>query len=247
MVVVFLMLTAYFQSIKLAFVSVATTPAVVAGVAFALYITHTTLNIQSFMGAIMAVGVAVANAILLVTFAENARQTGIGAAEGARTGAEERLRPILMTSCAMIAGMVPMALGLGEGGEQSAPLGRAVIGGLSVATGATLLILPAVFTVVMGSSQNRLRHRSIPMTPMARITLRNPRKERAITTGTNIRRPTPRKSERRRRKVLRGPKDKMSMICPRHSLAKAAEVCLGRNQHCPEQVRIPQMIRRKKL
>ncbi len=110
-VVVFLMLTAYFQSIRLAFVSVATTPAVVAGVAFALYITHTTLNIQSFMGAIMAVGVAVANAILLVTFAEKARQTGIGAAEGARTGAEERLRPILMTSCAMIAGMVPMALG----------------------------------------------------------------------------------------------------------------------------------------
>jgi hypothetical protein len=101
----------------------------------------------------MAVGVAVANAILLVTFAENARQTGIGAAAGARTGAEERLRPILMTSCAMIAGMIPMALGLGEGGEQSAPLGRAVIGGLAVATGATLLILPAVFSVVMGGSK----------------------------------------------------------------------------------------------
>jgi multidrug efflux pump subunit AcrB len=151
-VVVFLMLTAYFQSVKLAFVSVATTPAVVAGVAFALYITNTTLNIQSFMGAIMAVGVAVANAILLVTFAEKARCAGAGAAEGARTGAEERLRPILMTSCAMIAGMVPMALGLGEGGEQSAPLGRAVIGGLSVATCATLLILPAVFSVVMGGA-----------------------------------------------------------------------------------------------
>ena len=149
-VVVFLMLTAYFQSIKLALVSVATTPAVVAGVAFALYVTHTTLNTQSFMGAIMAVGVAVANAILLVTFAEKARLTGIGAAEGARVGAEERLRPILMTSCAMVAGMIPMALGLGEGGEQSAPLGRAVIGGLVVATGATLLILPAVFTVIMG-------------------------------------------------------------------------------------------------
>jgi multidrug efflux pump subunit AcrB len=152
-VVVFLMLTAYFQSIKLAIVSVATTPAVVAGVSFTLWLTHTTLNIQSFMGAIMAVGVAVANAILLVTFAEKARLTGIGAAAGARTGAEERLRPILMTSCAMIAGMVPMALGLGEGGEQSAPLGRAVIGGLAVATGATLLILPAVFTVLLGSSR----------------------------------------------------------------------------------------------
>lgn len=151
-IVVFLMLTAYFQSIKLALVSIATTPAVVAGVAFALFVTHTTLNTQSFMGAIMAIGVAVANAILLVTFAENARQTGVGSAKGALTGAEERLRPILMTSCAMVAGMIPMALGLGEGGEQSAPLGRAVIGGLIAATAATLLILPAVFTVVMGKT-----------------------------------------------------------------------------------------------
>jgi multidrug efflux pump subunit AcrB len=152
-VVVFLMLTAYFQSFKLAFVSVATTPAVVSGVVFALYITNTTLNINSFMGAIMAIGVAVANAILLTTFAEHARQKGMDAATAARTGARERLRPILMTSAAMIAGMIPMALGLGEGGEQGAPLGRAVIGGLSVATGATLLILPAVFTLVMGTSK----------------------------------------------------------------------------------------------
>jgi multidrug efflux pump subunit AcrB len=148
--VVFLMLAAYFQSITLSIVSVATTPAVVAGVALALFSTHTTLNIESFMGAIMAIGVAVANAILLVTFAERARQSGLSAAEAARTGAAERLRPILMTSCAMIAGMVPMALGFGEGGEQSAPLARAVIGGLGFATAATLLILPAVFTVVMG-------------------------------------------------------------------------------------------------
>ncbi len=152
-VVVFLLLTAYFQSMKLAFVSVVPTPAVVAGVAFALYITNTTLNIQSFMGTIMAVGVAVANAILLVTFAEKARRTGVGAAEGARIGSEERLRAILMTSGAMIVGMIPMALGLGQGGEQSAPMGRAVIGGLFVATVATLLILPAVFTLLMGSGK----------------------------------------------------------------------------------------------
>jgi multidrug efflux pump subunit AcrB len=153
-VVVFLLLTAYFQSLRLAFVSVATTPAVVAGVAFALYITKTTLNIQSFMGAIMAVGVAVANAILLFAFVEKARrESGADAAEAARTGAVERLRAILMTSCAMIVGMIPMALALGEGAEQSAPLGRAVIGGLTVATIATLLILPAVFTVVMGSKK----------------------------------------------------------------------------------------------
>jgi multidrug efflux pump subunit AcrB len=153
-VVVFLLLTAYFQSLRLAFVSVATTPAVVAGVAFALYITHTTLNIQSFMGAIMAVGVAVANAILLFAFAEKARrQSGADAATAARMAAVERLRAILMTSCAMIVGMIPMALALGEGAEQSAPLGRAVIGGLTVATLATLLVLPAVFTVVMGPSK----------------------------------------------------------------------------------------------
>lgn len=152
-VVVFLMLTAYFQSFKLAFVSVATTPAVVAGVTIALYITHTTLNINSFMGSIMSVGVAVANAILLTTFAENARQTGMDAPTAARTGARERLRPIIMTSCAMIAGMIPMALGLGEGGAQGASLGRAVIGGLTVATGATLLILPSVFSIVMGSAK----------------------------------------------------------------------------------------------
>jgi multidrug efflux pump subunit AcrB len=101
------------------------------------------------MGAIMAIGVAVANAILLVTFAERKRQSGLPAREAAIHGAHERLRPILMTSCAMIAGMVPMSLGLGEGGEQTAPLGRAVIGGLAVATFATLFVLPAVFTAAM--------------------------------------------------------------------------------------------------
>jgi multidrug efflux pump subunit AcrB len=152
-VMVFLLLTAYFQSVKLALVSLATTPAVVAGVAFGLYVTHSTLNIESFMGAIMAVGVAVANAILLVTFAERARQAGVPAALAASTGAQQRLRPTLMMSCAMIAGMIPMALGLGDGGEQSAPLGRAVIGGLVFATAATLLILPTIFSLMMGRTR----------------------------------------------------------------------------------------------
>ena len=152
-VMVFLMLTAYFQSVKLAFVSVSTTPAVIAGVAGALYLTHTTLNIQSFMGAIMAIGVAVANAILVVVFAEKARLAGTGASNGALKGAEERFRAILMTSCAMIAGMIPLALSLGSGGEQNAPLGRAVIGGLLVATVVTMLVLPAIFAVVMGRSK----------------------------------------------------------------------------------------------
>jgi multidrug efflux pump subunit AcrB len=151
-VVIFLLLTAYFQSIRLAFVAVATSPAVVAGVAVALYITGTTLNIESFMGAIMAIGVAVANAILLVTFAERHRRAGNHALEAAIHGARDRLRPILMTSCAMIAGMIPMALGMGEGGEQTAPLGRAVIGGLSAATMTTLLVLPSFFAVILSKA-----------------------------------------------------------------------------------------------
>jgi multidrug efflux pump subunit AcrB len=153
--VIFLLLTAYFQSFRLAFVAATTAPAVIAGVAVALLATGTTLNIQSFMGAIMAVGVAVANAILLVTFAERARREGADARAAAVEGAKHRLRPILMTSCAMIAGMMPMALGLGEGGEQTAPLGRAVVGGLAAATLATLLILPSVFAVVMGWAGRR--------------------------------------------------------------------------------------------
>jgi multidrug efflux pump subunit AcrB len=113
------------------------------------------LNIQSFMGAIMAVGVAVANAILLATFAEQGRREGADPVAAAVDGARHRLRPILMTSCAMIAGMIPMAVGLGEGGQQTAPLGRAVIGGLAVATFATLFILPSVFAVVQARSSTR--------------------------------------------------------------------------------------------
>lgn len=152
-VVIFLLLAANFQSIRLSLVVISTVPAVLAGVALTLWLTHTTLNIQSFMGAIMAVGVAVANAILLVTYAERARMSGDSAA--ALTGATSRLRPILMTSFAMMAGMLPMALGLGDGGEQTAPLGRAVIGGLAAATLATLFILPSVFAVVMSGKHTR--------------------------------------------------------------------------------------------
>jgi multidrug efflux pump subunit AcrB len=147
-VAVFLMLTANFQSIRLALVTVSAVPAVVAGVALMLWLTGTTLNIQSFIGAIMAIGVAMANAILLVTFAEQQRRDGSSAADAAAGGASSRLRAILMTSCAMIAGMLPMALGLGEAGEQNAPLGIAVIGGLLAATAATLLVLPSVFALV---------------------------------------------------------------------------------------------------
>jgi multidrug efflux pump subunit AcrB len=164
-VVIFLMLAANFQSLRLSIAVISTAPAVIAGVVLALWVTHTTLNIQSAMGAIMAVGVAVANAILLVTFAERARTDSkpdgslLASAKAAVDGAKSRLRPILMTSLAMIAGMTPMAIGFGRGGEQIAPLGRAVIGGLVFATVATLLILPAVFAVVQaraGRSANLL-------------------------------------------------------------------------------------------
>jgi len=146
--VIYLLLAANFQSLRLAFVVLTAVPAVICGVLFVLLLTGTSLNIQSFMGAIMAIGVAVANAILLVTFAEEHRRAGNTAAAAAIHGARTRMRPILMTSMAMTAGMVPMALGIGEGSQQTAPLGRAVIGGLLSATAATLLILPLVFSVV---------------------------------------------------------------------------------------------------
>ncbi len=160
-IVIGLMLTAYYQSFRLALVAVAPVPAVLAGVALILYLTGSTLNLQSFMGAIMAVGVATANAILLVTFADRARMEGMTAREAAAEGSRTRVRAILMTSCAMIAGMIPMALGLGEGGDQVAPLGRAVIGGLTAGTITTLLVLPALFALVMG----RVPARSASLSP----------------------------------------------------------------------------------
>jgi multidrug efflux pump subunit AcrB len=144
---IFLMLAANFQSLRLSLAVMSVLPAALAGVVLALWLTGTTLNIQSFIGAIMAVGVAVSNAILLVTFAERERVSR-DAAAAAVEGGRSRLRPILMTSLAMIAGMLPMALGLGKSGEQSAPLGRAVVGGLALATVATLLVLPAMFTLL---------------------------------------------------------------------------------------------------
>ena len=149
-VVIFLLLAANFQSVRLAFAVISTVPAVLAGVATMLWLTGTTLNVQSFMGAIMAIGVAVANAILLVTFAEQGRQAGASALDAGIDAARSRMRPVLMTSAAMIAGMVPMALALGDGSEATAPLGRAVIGGLAFATLATLLILPSVYALAQG-------------------------------------------------------------------------------------------------
>jgi len=154
-ITIFLLLAANFQSFRLSLAVVLTIPAVVAGVAIALWITRTSLNIESLIGSIMAIGVAVANAILLVTFAERNRIDGAEAHDAAIVGAASRLRPILMTSCAMIAGMLPMAIGAGEGGSQTAPLGRAVIGGLTGATIATLIILPAIFAILQGERSRK--------------------------------------------------------------------------------------------
>ncbi|MBL8818427.1 MAG: efflux RND transporter permease subunit [Planctomyces sp.] len=153
--VIFLLLTANFQSLRLALTTVSTVPAVLTGVVISLWLTGSTLNIQSFIGAIMAVGVAMANAILLVTFAEQSRRRSGDSKAGAREAGERRLRAILMTSLAMGVGMIPMALGLGEEGAQTAPLGRAVIGGLAAATLATLLILPSVFALIQRRAPNR--------------------------------------------------------------------------------------------
>jgi multidrug efflux pump subunit AcrB len=152
---IFLLLAANFQSLKLSIIVMSTAPAALAGVALSLWLTHTTINLDSFMGAIMALGVAVANAILLVTFAERARMSGATSTEAAEEGARSRLRPILMTSLAMIAGMLPVAIGLGDSDRQMVPLGRAVIGGLGASTLATLFILPAIFARVQKNSHRR--------------------------------------------------------------------------------------------
>jgi multidrug efflux pump subunit AcrB len=146
--VILLLLAANFESIRLSLIVLSSIPAVLAGAILMLLITGTSLNLESFMGTIMAIGVAVANAILLVTFAEQNRRAGADAKTAARNAAGERLRPVLMTSLAMITGMIPMALAIGRGSEEVAPLGRAVIGGLFAATLATLLVLPTVFALV---------------------------------------------------------------------------------------------------
>ena len=145
---IFLLLAAAFQSVRLAFGVVLMLPAVLLGVLIALLLTHTTLNVQSFTGAIMSMGIAVANAILLVSFAERNRLAGETPLRAAATGARDRLRAVLMTATAMIAGMVPIALG----GAQTAPLGRAVIGGLVAATVATLFVLPAVYATLQSKA-----------------------------------------------------------------------------------------------
>ena len=153
--VIFLMLAANFQSFKVSLVVLATVPAVILGSLVLLMLTGSTLNLQSYMGMIMSVGVSISNSVLLITNAEQLRKHNGDAILSAKEAVALRMRPILMTSVAMIAGMIPMAAGWGEGGDQASPLGRAVIGGLVASTVAALFILPLVFAWVQGKASTQ--------------------------------------------------------------------------------------------
>ncbi|MDP2041145.1 MULTISPECIES: efflux RND transporter permease subunit [Algoriphagus] len=154
-IAIFLMLSAYYQSFKVPLIILAVVPAVFAGSLIILFLTGSTLNLQSYMGIIMSIGVSVSNAVLLVNQAEFYRRNlALKPANAARLAASSRLRPVLMTATAMLAGMLPMAIGLGDGAEQVAPLGRAVIGGLIASTATILLLLPHFFSSLMSKTKN---------------------------------------------------------------------------------------------
>jgi multidrug efflux pump subunit AcrB len=146
-ILVYLLMAANFQSWLEPFIIMMAVPGALTGALWMMVATHTTINVESLMGSIMAVGVAVANSNLLITFANELREEGYGPVEAAIEAGRIRLRPILMTALAMILGMLPMALALGEGAELNAPLGRAVIGGLIASTAMTLFVVPAVYSI----------------------------------------------------------------------------------------------------
>src|SRR5206468_1026609 len=147
-VLVYLLIVVNFQSWAEAFIIITALPAALAGIVWMLYLTHTTLSVPALMGTIMSMGVATANSVLIISFANERFSQTRDALSAALEAGSTRLRPVIMTALAMIIGMVPMAIGMGEGGEQNAPLGRAVIGGLLFATAATLFFVPSVFTIV---------------------------------------------------------------------------------------------------
>ena len=147
-VLIYLLLTVNFESWVDPLVILMAAPGALCGVLWGLFLTQSTFNVPSLMGAIMSIGVATANSILLVTFANGQRLEGKDALEAVVAAGYTRFRPVIMTALAMILGMLPMALGLGEGGEQNAPLGRAVIGGLTVATFTTLFFVPIMYTAL---------------------------------------------------------------------------------------------------
>jgi CzcA family heavy metal efflux pump len=156
-VLIYLLIVVNFQSWLDPFIIITALPGALAGICWFLLITRTTLNVPSLTGAVMCMGVATANSILLVSFSRDRMNAGAPALQAALEAGYTRMRPVVMTALAMIIGMLPMALGLGEGGEQNAPLGRAVIGGLLFATVATLFFVPSVFTIIHGRRQARLQ------------------------------------------------------------------------------------------
>jgi len=158
-VLVYLLIVVNFQSWLDPFIMISALPAALAGIAWFLFITHTTLSVPALMGAIMCMGVATSNSILVVSFATEKMTEGMDSVGAALEAGFTRFRPVLMTALAMIIGMVPMALGLGDGGEQNAPLGRAVIGGLLFATVSTLLFVPAFFSLLQGSSRHSVQEK----------------------------------------------------------------------------------------
>lgn len=162
-VLVYLLMVVNFQSWTDPLIIITALPGAVAGISWMLFMTTTTFNVPSLMGAIMSIGVATANSILMVTFANEKLDEGLDARSAALEAGKTRLRPVVMTALAMIIGMIPMSLGLGEGGEQNAPLGRAVIGGLSVATLFTLFFVPVAFTLT------RVKKRKQEPAPSAQI------------------------------------------------------------------------------
>ena len=149
-VLVYLLIVVNFQSWLDPFIIITALPAALGGIVLFLFATHTTLSVPALMGAIMCMGVATANSILVVSFAKERLEHHGDAVRAALEAGAARFRPVLMTALAMIIGMIPMALGAGDGGEQNAPLGRAVIGGLMLATVATLIFVPCVFALLHG-------------------------------------------------------------------------------------------------
>jgi multidrug efflux pump subunit AcrB len=157
-VLVYMLIVVNFQSLLDPFIIITALPAALAGIVWMLFLTHTTVSVPALTGAIMCMGVATANSVLVVSFARERMNAGDDAFEAALQAGFTRLRPVLMTALAMIIGMIPMALGLGDGGEQNAPLGRAVIGGLIFATVATLFFVPTVFSIIHGRKSSHPIH-----------------------------------------------------------------------------------------
>jgi multidrug efflux pump subunit AcrB len=168
LLLVYLLMVVNFQSWLDPFIILTALPGALAGIAWMLYVTQTTLSVPALTGAIMCIGVATSNSILMVTFANDQRHEGANALEAALAAGATRLRPVMMTALAMVIGMLPMSLGLGEGGEQNAPLGRAVIGGLLVATVFTLVFVPVMYSLLRRTPPRTMLEEAEDEAPVAK-------------------------------------------------------------------------------